>query len=104
MAEPSIKIIDEQESDKRPTKIMYNVQMAKALRNLKPPYKGVILEIRLRPQWLALVVYEENIMSYNKHQQENIMEWLWMARDLMESFGTRCEIEGIKYREETKLH
>jgi hypothetical protein len=104
MVDPSIKIIDEEEVKEKPKKIMYNVQMAKALRNLKAPYKGVILDVRLRPEWLALVVYEENIMSYNTHQQENIMEWLWTARSLMESFGTRCEIEGIKYREETKLH
>lgn len=88
---------------KKSTKIFYNLQMAQALRNLKPPYKGIILDVRTRPNWIALVVYEENIMSFNPHQQENIMEWLWMARDLMQSFGTRCEIEGIKYREETKL-
>jgi len=87
----------------KPQKIFYNVQMAKALRELKPPYKGIILDVRARPEWIALVVYEENIMSYNVHQQENIMEWLWMARDLIASYGTRCEIEGIKYREETKL-
>jgi hypothetical protein len=104
MVDPSIKIIDEPEIEQKPNRVIYNVEMAKALRNLKPPYKGIILDVRLRPQWLALVVYEENIMSYNAHQQENIMEWLWMVRDLMESFGTRCEIEGIKYREETKLH
>jgi hypothetical protein len=87
----------------KPKRIVYNIQMAKALRDLKPPYKGIVLEVRARPHWLALVVYEENIMSYNVHQQENIMQWLWMARDLIQSYGTRCEIEGIKYREETKL-
>lgn len=93
----------EEPKEEKPRRIFYNVQMAKALRNLKPPYKGVILDVRARPDWIALVVYEENIMSYNTHQQETIMQWLWMARDLLESFGTRCEIEGIKYREETKL-
>jgi hypothetical protein len=88
---------------KQSSRIFYNLQMAQALRNLKPPYKGIILDVRTRPDWIALVVYEENIMSFNTHQQESIMEWLWMARDLLQSFGTRCEIEGIKYREETKL-
>lgn len=87
----------------KPKRIVYNLQMAKALRDLKPPYKGIILEVRARPEWIALVVYEENIMSFNVHQQESIMQWLWMARDLIQSYGTRCEIEGIKYREETKL-
>jgi hypothetical protein len=89
--------------NEKPQKIFYNFQMAKALRELKAPYKGIILDVRARPQWIALVVYEENIMSFNVHQQETIMEWLWMARDLIASYGTRCEIEGIKYREETKL-
>jgi len=87
----------------KPKKIFYNLEMAKALRNLKLPYKGLIVDVRARPEWIALVVYEENVMSYNTHQQETIMEWLWMAKDLLESYGTRCEIEGIKYREETKL-
>jgi hypothetical protein len=82
----------------KPKKIFYNIQMAKALRDLKPPYKGIQMDVRARPDWIALVVYEDNIMNFNKHQQESIMEWLWMARDLLNSYGTRCEIEGIKSR------
>jgi hypothetical protein len=94
---------DEAPEEKKIAKIFYNVEMAKALRNIKPPYKGIIMDVRARPEWIALVVYEENIMSFNTHQQESIMQWLWMCRDLLNSYGTRCEIEGIKYREETKL-
>jgi hypothetical protein len=101
MVEVSFK--EEEAQPEKPKKIFYNMTMAKALRNLKAPYKGIILDVRARPDWIALVVYEENIMSYNTHQQENIMQWLWMCKDLLESFGTRCEIEGIKYREETRL-
>lgn len=99
----NITFSDDVKPNDKSQRIFYNVEMAKALRNLKPPYKGIILDVRTRPQWIALVVYEENIMSFNTHQQENIMEWLWMCRDLLNSYGTRCEIEGIKYRDETKL-
>jgi hypothetical protein len=76
------------------TKIFYNVEMAKALREIKPPYKNVIVDIRTRPNYLALVVYEDNILEFEVDQRVNIMEYLLMMREVVQSFGVRCELEG----------
>jgi hypothetical protein len=77
-------------------KIFYNIQMAKALREIKAPYKGLVVDVRARPDWLALVIFEDDIMEYEVDQRVNIMEYLLLMRKVIESFGVRCELEGIK--------
>lgn len=81
-------------------KISYTIDMAKKLRELKPPVKGLIVDVRARPNYLALTVYESNIMEYNESQREQIMNHLLMMRQLIMSYGSPCEIEGIKYSDE----
>ena len=81
-------------------KISYTTEMAKKIRGLKPPVKKLILDIRARPNYLALTVYESNIMEYNESQRMQIMEYLLMIRQLIQSYGTPCEIEGMKYTDE----
>jgi hypothetical protein len=80
-------------------KITYNIHMAKAIRAVKPPYKGILVDVRLRPNWLALVIHEHNIMEYSVDQRVNIMEYLLMMRSIIESYGVRCELEGISAKE-----
>lgn len=71
--------------------------MAKKLREIKKPVKDLLLDVRARPNYLALTVYEENIMQYEIDKRVHIMEYLNMCRDLIMSYGVPCEIEGIKY-------
>ena len=71
--------------------------MAKKIRDLKPPVKGLILDVRARPNYLALTVYESNIMEYSENQRGAIMDYLLLIRQLIQSYGTPCEIEGMKY-------
>ena len=78
-------------------KIFYNIEMAKALRNLTKPVKDFKLDVRARPDWIALTVYEENVMQYDIDKRADIMEYLVLAKQLLESYGVRCEIEGVKY-------
>ena len=68
--------------------------MARDIRKVKPPYKGIVVDVRARPNYLALVVYEENIMEYEVDQRVNIMEYLLMLREIIQSYGVRCELEG----------
>jgi hypothetical protein len=91
-----VEVSPEIEQPKPTGRIVYNLAMAKALRNIKPPYKGLVVDIRTRPNYLALVVYEENIMEYESEQRMNIMEYLLMMRSIIESYNVRCEIEGAK--------
>jgi len=81
-------------------KISYTVDMAKKIRDIKCPVKNLRLDIRARPNYLALTVYESNIMEFNESQRMNIMEYLLLVRNLITSYGTPCEIEGMKYTDE----
>lgn len=81
-------------------KIKYTIEMAKKLRELKPPVKGLEVDVRARPNYLAITVYESNIMEYSESQREQIMDHLRMMRQLIMSYGTPCEIEGMKYTDE----
>ena len=78
-------------------KIFYNIEMARALRKIKKPVKDLKLDVRARPNYLALTVYEENVMQYEIDKRADIMEYLLLCKQLLESYGVRCEIEGIKY-------
>jgi hypothetical protein len=77
--------------------IYYTKEMARAIREIKTPYKGIKLDIRKRPNYIALTVHEENIMEFSQEQRMNIMEYLLQVRSMIQNFGVRCEIEGIKY-------
>jgi len=77
-------------------KIRYTVEMAKKIREIKVPVKGLKMEVRARPNYLALTVYEDNVMEYNESQRMQLMEYLLLVRELIISYGSPCEIEGIK--------
>ncbi|MEI7999569.1 MAG: hypothetical protein WCH62_08715 [Candidatus Omnitrophota bacterium] len=81
-------------------KISYTVEMAKKIRDMKPPVKNLLLDVRARPNYLALTVYESNIMEYSSDQRQDIMAYLLLIRDFIMSYGTPCEIEGMKYTDE----
>ena len=83
-------------------KIFYNLDMAKALRNVKMPVKKLKMDVRARPNYLALTVYEEDIMQYDIDKRADIMEYLILCKQLIESYGVRCEIEGVKYASSKK--
>jgi len=74
--------------------------MAKKVRDVKVPVKGLILDVRARPNYLALTVYESNIMEYSETQRMAIMDYLLLVRKLIMSYGSPCEIEGMKYTDE----
>ncbi len=81
-------------------KIRYTVEMAKKVRDIKPPVKNLIMDIRARPNYLAITVYESNIMEMTESQRFQVMEYLLLVRNLIMSYGTPCEIEGMKYTDE----
>lgn len=77
--------------------VFYTKEMAKAIREIKPPYKNIKLDIMRRPNYLALVIHENNIMEFSQEQRMGIMDYLLKVRSMIENFGVRCEIEGINY-------
>jgi predicted methyltransferase len=74
--------------------------MARKIRGIKPPVKNLLMDVRARPNYLALTVYESNIMEMNETQRMAVMDYLLLVRELIMSYGTPCEIEGMKYTHE----
>ena len=77
-------------------KIFYNVDMAQAIRRIKRPVKGLVMDIKGMPNFLAVTVYEENVMEYRESEREAIMSYLLMVKDVIESYDVPCEIIGGK--------
>ena len=77
--------------------VFYTKEMAKAIRQIKPPYKNIKLDIMRRPNYIALLIHENNIMEFEQEQRMNIMEYLLKVRAMIQNFGVRCEIEGMRY-------
>lgn len=76
--------------------VLYNKQIANAIREIKPPYPNLKLSVVEYPGMLSLRVYEENIAEFNAMQHISIMEYLNMLRNIVESFGVKCDLEGVK--------
>jgi len=77
-------------------KITYSVAMAQAVRRVKKPVKGLVVDVIALPDFLAVRVYEENILEYSDNQREAIMSYLLTVRDLIRSYGTPCHLDGAR--------
>ena len=82
---------------KQTGRIVYNISMAKAVRNVKQPVKGLVMDIKALPDFLAVTVYEENILEYSDEQRAAIMQYLILVRDVIRSFNVPCELNGEVY-------
>lgn len=76
--------------------------MAKKIREIPCPVKGLLFDIKTRPNYLAIVVYESNIMEFSESQREQTMNYLLLVRDLIMSYQVPCEIEGVSYEREKR--
>lgn len=74
-------------------KVSYK-EIGKAIRQVKPPVKELTVDIVRHPNYLALRVYEDEVMQYEINQRADIMKYLLLMRDIVQSYGVRCEIEG----------
>lgn len=59
------------------------------------PYPNLKFAIAEYSNMLTIRVYEDNILSFSEHQYFIILEYLEKVRTMIESFGVKCEIEGI---------
>ena len=71
--------------------------MAKAIRRIKKPVPNLVMDVKALPDFLALTVYEENIMEYSDEQRAAIMNYLVLCRELILSYGVPCELNGETY-------
>ena len=76
--------------------VLYD-DIAKAIRQVKAPVKNLTVDIVTHPQYLSLRVYENEVMEYEINQRADIMQYLLLLREIVQSYGVRCEIDGGKY-------
>ncbi len=72
----------------------YTKAMSDAVQQIKPPYRGMIVDIVEFPDYLAVRVYENQIMSMSESQKVGVMEYLQLLRTTIESFGVTCHFDG----------
>lgn len=70
--------------------------MRKAIKQIKSPYKGLVVDFVDMGKYLYLRIYENQIMSMSSTQQLGVMEYLQLLRITIESYGITCHFEGAK--------
>ncbi len=76
--------------------MLYSREMAKSIRQIKAPYKGIRLAISDAGDHLEILVREENIMSFSVDQRVAILEYLTMIETMLNSFpGVKAVVAGI---------
>lgn len=85
------------------SRVVYTKQMAKSLREIKKPFPGIIIDIAEYPEFLTIRMYEDNIMSFDINQRVLITDYISLVRKMIESYGVRCEFEGVPGDGRTKV-
>lgn len=71
--------------------------MAIAVRTIKPPYSGLAIDFVEFPGYLAIRIYENQIMSLSDGQKVSVIEYLHQIRNTMLSMGAeKVFFDGIK--------
>lgn len=76
--------------------VKFTDEMRIAVRQIKGPYNGLVVDFVEFPDYIGLRVYENQIMSMSDSQQYSVMEYLHMLRNIIESFGVKCFFDGAK--------
>jgi hypothetical protein len=74
---------------------LYNSQIAKEIRIIKPPYKNLKMDIIEYPGMLAVRFYEKNINSFSPMQHISIMEYAHTIKKIIESHNVPCDLEAL---------
>jgi hypothetical protein len=74
--------------------VFYNTEMKKRLREFKRP---LLLEMDVvrYPDFLALRLYEDNFLQFDGIKKEEVIDYVMKVKKMIESFGVRCELEGV---------
>ena len=71
-------------------------EMRKAVHQIKLPYRNLIVDFVDMDKYIALRVYENQIMAMSDMQRLSVMEYLQLVRTTIESYGVTCHFDGAK--------
>lgn len=74
--------------------MMINKLLVKVLKDNKPPF-DIIVDLVETPHYVALRVYENEVMSLSNERQLLVMEYLHKMRKIVMDFGYKCHFQGV---------
>ena len=66
------------------------------LKQMKPPYEDIVIDIVETNSYVGLRVYENQVMSLSNERQYGIMLHLHEMRKVLLNFGYKCFFQGAK--------
>ena len=75
--------------------VFYTPEMAKRIREIKKPVMSLQMDIVKYPEFLAIRLYEDNFLQYEGIKKEIVIDYVEKVKKLIESYGVRCELEGV---------
>lgn len=74
--------------------VFYTEEMKKRVHEIKKP-SMLLMDIVKYPDFLALRLYEDNFLQFEGTKKEMVIDYVSKVKRLIESYGVRCELEGV---------
>lgn len=74
--------------------VFYTPEMAKRVREIPKP-NLLLMDVAMYPDFLALRLYEDNFLQFDGSAKERVIDYVIKVKALLESYGVRCELEGV---------
>lgn len=75
--------------------VFYTKEMSLKIRELRKPVADLMLDVVQYPEFLAVRLYEDNFVQYEGSKKEQVIDYVGKVKKLIESYGVRCELEGV---------
>lgn len=75
--------------------VFYTKEMRTRVRDINKPVHDLMLDIVQYPEFLAVRLYEDNFIQYDGIKKEKVIDYVEKVKKLIESYGVRCELEGV---------
>jgi hypothetical protein len=76
--------------------VFYTPEMAKRVKELPVPVSNFLMDIVIYPgDFLAIRLYEDNFIQFDGIKKEMVIDYVGRVKKLLESYGVRCELEGV---------
>ncbi len=74
--------------------VFYTDEMRKKVREIPKPTYDLLMDIVMYPEFLAIRLYEDNFLQFSGNKKEMVIDYVSKVKNLIESYGVRCELEG----------
>jgi len=75
--------------------VFYTKEMSLKVREVRKPVPDLMMDVVQYPEFLALRLYEDNFIQYQGSKKEMVIDYVDRVKKLIESYGVRCELEGV---------